>query len=471
MRFTRAAKVAAFPLTALILVALVACQGPAGPAGAAGGKGDPGASGSPGSPGTPGISALGAVGGAGHQNTVVAEYISNTVRGEIGPLPTIDLTEYFRGGKGSVTFTVGAPPTDSTFTVEIAKGSTVATVKLREKTTKVANPDHDYLLPMMDMDTYIATSKTTYFTVTATDADKFTATKTLAVLANREPIVSATAGDTEWTLPAPPPDSTAAATGEFYPIGTQNAADTRRDGGTKDERDVGNADDIAAAQKAFVCATFNSCVYTPMVGTNAAPGVHFGDDLYGDDTSLMYSMITARTPVTAVTFTGGATITLTGVKSTWDADKALGAGHVAAEIVVRATDKGSLSVDRTLLVTVDGHPTVAPGLLTTDTVPLPAEPLATNAGADVRNRTILPELSKSFKDLEGLMIFTAESSHPLVASIVDTNGAGDAVGQAGIGDSLTIMALTRGTATLTVTATDTLGQTATHTITVSVSRP
>ena len=33
MRITRAAKVAAFPLTALILVALIACQGPAGPAG------------------------------------------------------------------------------------------------------------------------------------------------------------------------------------------------------------------------------------------------------------------------------------------------------------------------------------------------------------------------------------------------------------------------------------------------------
>ena len=31
MRITRAAKVAAFPLTALILVALVACQGPVGP--------------------------------------------------------------------------------------------------------------------------------------------------------------------------------------------------------------------------------------------------------------------------------------------------------------------------------------------------------------------------------------------------------------------------------------------------------
>ena len=61
MRITRAAKVAAFPLTALILVALVACQGPAGPAGAAGGKGDPGtpgAMGTAGNTGTPGVDAF-----------------------------------------------------------------------------------------------------------------------------------------------------------------------------------------------------------------------------------------------------------------------------------------------------------------------------------------------------------------------------------------------------------------------------
>jgi hypothetical protein len=45
MRITRAAKVAAFPLTALILVALVACQGPIGPAGGKGDTGAPGADG------------------------------------------------------------------------------------------------------------------------------------------------------------------------------------------------------------------------------------------------------------------------------------------------------------------------------------------------------------------------------------------------------------------------------------------
>ena len=54
MRITRAAKVAAFPLTALILVALIACQGPAGPAGADGSKGDPGAAGAPGADGAQG---------------------------------------------------------------------------------------------------------------------------------------------------------------------------------------------------------------------------------------------------------------------------------------------------------------------------------------------------------------------------------------------------------------------------------
>ena len=57
MRFTRAAKVAAFPLLAMVLVvALIACQGPVGDAGKDGGKGDTGA-GTPGKDATPGLDA------------------------------------------------------------------------------------------------------------------------------------------------------------------------------------------------------------------------------------------------------------------------------------------------------------------------------------------------------------------------------------------------------------------------------
>ena len=121
------------------------------------------------------------------------------------------------------------------------------------------------------------------------------------------------------------------------------------------------------------------------------------------------------------------------------------------------------------MVTVDGHPTAAMGLPTTDSVMLPTSPPATDGtDSDDGDRIILPELGNSFKDPEGRnMIFTAESSNPVVASIVDDDLSG---GQAGMG-ALTINVKIPGTVTLTVTATDTLGQTATHTMTVSVSRP
>ena len=114
MRFTRAAKVAAFPLTALILVALVACQGPAGPAGAAGGKGDPGTTGTPGTmgtpgtTGTPGVDALQARTGVGtvffNPDELVDEagrpvdVASDTLVGDTTTELMIDLNEYFLGG-------------------------------------------------------------------------------------------------------------------------------------------------------------------------------------------------------------------------------------------------------------------------------------------------------------------------------------------------------------------------------------
>ena len=58
MRFTRAAKVAAFPLIVLALVALVACQGGPGTKGDKGDKGDTGTMGTPGTMGDRGTNAL-----------------------------------------------------------------------------------------------------------------------------------------------------------------------------------------------------------------------------------------------------------------------------------------------------------------------------------------------------------------------------------------------------------------------------
>ena len=105
MRFTRAAKVAAFPLTALILVALIACQGPAGPAGADGTKGDPGTSGTPvrrvrrGSPGITPITRAVAMADPlilmNHQ--VGAMTLGTATR-------TVDVSGHFRGGKDPITY-------------------------------------------------------------------------------------------------------------------------------------------------------------------------------------------------------------------------------------------------------------------------------------------------------------------------------------------------------------------------------
>ena len=101
MRITRAAKVAAFPLTALILVALVACQGPVGPSGPSGpSRTVSGPSWTPewsrlDTAGPSGVSSLEALNGEGHANTVVADYVDNTAAGEIGALMPIDVSDYF----------------------------------------------------------------------------------------------------------------------------------------------------------------------------------------------------------------------------------------------------------------------------------------------------------------------------------------------------------------------------------------
>ena len=100
MRFNRAAKVAAFPLLALVLVvALVACQGPVGKAGAAGEKGDTGA-------GTPGTNADPAF-----QAMAVPVVIFNTQAGEpedeVGEeKDPMDLNDFVANASGDVSFEI-----------------------------------------------------------------------------------------------------------------------------------------------------------------------------------------------------------------------------------------------------------------------------------------------------------------------------------------------------------------------------
>ena len=105
MRITRAAKVAAFPLTALILVALVACQGPIGPKGPKGDTGSTGDLGGTGTAGPVGPAQLAKVAGA---STFVL--INDRTRDDgmtiVGLPTTFDLSDLFSGGVGDRTYKV-----------------------------------------------------------------------------------------------------------------------------------------------------------------------------------------------------------------------------------------------------------------------------------------------------------------------------------------------------------------------------
>ena len=109
MRITRAAKVAAYPLMALVLVALIACPG--GPAGAPGADGERGEPGAPGAPGISGVDAFQA-------KAVFAPVLINpdelmdeegrVVSADTSPPAgpetvtfQIDLDDYFIGGSGN----------------------------------------------------------------------------------------------------------------------------------------------------------------------------------------------------------------------------------------------------------------------------------------------------------------------------------------------------------------------------------
>ena len=151
MRFTRAAKVAAFPLTALILVALVACQGPIGPKGAAGGTGPAGGSGPTGDIGPRGpVGAAALVAKSGDAPNILindGKAADGTV--VLGGPETYNVAPLFAGGKGEIDFTAAQadvtpdnPPvadaaTKALYEAVIEEGTSVLTITWEGTTTTV----------------------------------------------------------------------------------------------------------------------------------------------------------------------------------------------------------------------------------------------------------------------------------------------------------------------------------------------
>jgi hypothetical protein len=131
MRFTRAAKVAAFPLIVLALVALIACQGTVGPKGD---KGDTGGAGTAGMDGDPGMDSTvpGPAGPAALAGLKVDAVMDNVDAGddmdEAADM-TVDLNDYFDGGAEPYTFSLKAMPSMDDFATAKLEGS-MLTLKL-----------------------------------------------------------------------------------------------------------------------------------------------------------------------------------------------------------------------------------------------------------------------------------------------------------------------------------------------------
>ena len=412
MRITRAAKVAAFPLTALILVALVACQGPIGPAG-------PSVTGPTGPSGPAGPSVTGPTGPTGPTGIGVLQLVNDNpvyllvnddARGRIGALPDpVDVSKYFRGGKSPVTYElVKTSDAADMFTAALADG--ILTVTLTDATL-----DGNYD-PAADND-----ETGSYVTVKATDADKHgtdngdetddpNERKDIHILRNKAPTVPANA-DALTDI-----------------VGTHIG---------KDGMDA-------------TCKVFNICEFT-------IPNNAFADDLYDMQTGMPADHFT----FTATTSSGrvsasviGRKVTLTGIAPTYN-DKTPPEDEPAI-VTITAMDPGKLSVMRDLMVTVDGPPRIAERMASSYEVQLGTN----NVQSD---RTIIGNVGDYFDDPEdtdnsnATTAYQLKSSNPAFASVAD-----------GTVTSVAVTAKSVGTTTITVTATDGRGQTSTQSFTLHV---
>ena len=413
MRITRAAKVAAFPLTALILVALVACQGPVGPTGPTGltgasGPSGPGVTGPTGETGPMGIGVLALV-----RTTPVYIWVPDDTRGRYGALPVPhDVKPYFRGGKAPITYALmeKSEATD-TFKVAIDPMTGMVTVTLTTATDTGAGGTTDYEPAVDDM-------TGSRVTVKATDDDKFSTginVLTIHVLRNRAPVIPDDASDTPL----------------MTTVGSQTGTD--------------------AAETNTECTVFNACEYT------IPPGA-FDDDIYDttDGTPAGFFTYTVTNTAKASATVKGNKVTITGISPTWNKDKKTAAGDDPAIVTITATDLGGISVMRDLMVTVDGPPAVAQEFGASYTEKLGAR----NAMRD--DVTIIRGLSEFFKDVEDgvadhTTTFILTSSKPAIAS-VDT------------GDQTNVEATLKniGSTMITVTATDVRGQTTKRSFTLVV---
>ncbi len=413
MIIARAAKGAALLLMIFGVVALIGCQaaaGAKGATGATGATGDQGPQGPQGPQGEPGPGPLVAKGGVGEDNAYLIVFNgTGDDTNTIGDLNTpsgdgsLDLAERFSGGVGTLKFKLGGTTTGNSFKVAVDEDTGMATVT---KETEAATE-------------YVAGAFTTgiTFTVTATDDNETEAVKHVIIRANKKPV-------SLFTDPSVPSTGIPTRIEQHYVVGTQPT--------------LGTGADAKVAWNKFEARTRNteSQGRGVLVGSNSYGHWLFTDEDAGD-VELSITEVGAAGDTddeehVMAEITKGGELTVTGVKSTWDADADTPI-HKPVPVEVTATDPGGLTEKLTILIWVDGAPEEA------ENSPLREQYVIRQADGDA---TPVRNVAAFFKDPEGGPIATTEvnSSNELVATATIASG------------NVSVTPLNPGTTTVTVYA-------------------
>ena len=403
------------------LVALAACQqGARGAAGEAGAQGPPGPQGLTGPRGRPGPDALHATGGATPQLILINN--TGTAHDKLGDLAnpsagSLDASTFFVGGAPPVTYAGRGLPESGTFQVAVAGDDGTITISKRTA-SQTAPVAADY-------------STGAAFTIRATDANGVFADRAVVVKANKPPERE---GPADYTaLPSAPTSSAHAFL--HYVVGTQEervlwagapfAATAAWNGiwaDARSNRQIGVAPDDASYYFRDEDAAAVTVAITEIDAEGAAD----------DDEHVMAEL------------TEDGDLTVTGLKSTWDA-AASPPAHKPVRMEITATDPGGLTAKTWLYVWVDGFfvPATSGGTLQDNYV------VKLSDGAT----TIVNALESFFVEPEGhpvdrLVTRELHSSAPLVAT-ASINDRPVLPGRRPIQD-LQVTPVNLGTATITI---------------------
>jgi hypothetical protein len=398
-----------------LAVAMVACQGAVGKAGEKGekgekgDKGDPGTTGTPGTPGTPGINALVATGGTA---TIPVNNDADNAD-SVGDTPADwDVSEYFTGGAGELTYKDGGEVNaDLTEDGDSYYEVTVSPAGIASLSVRDISETGAGIQPGDPDDTEAALF--VRFVVTATDENGIEASKTVVVQRNIAPAV-VTGTQIEVT----------------GGVGTQDAANPS---------EMETVTMVRPNLNEFV-------VEVDIVASDAtdADAAHFTD---ADPDSVMITAESSDSSVASVAVDGHKVI-VTGHKGT-DTDATTETpGPVT--ITVKATDARSM--------TSEGK---------TFTVAVVAAPKAKSSiGAQTYNvgteTSLVNNIGEFFDPTVDDNLITAKSSDDTKLEIAST---------AVSGSNLQGTPKNPGEVTITVTATDAIGQFATQTFQATVKRP